>query len=117
MQSVPITAKLRVQIPLMAVYVLDTTLCDKICQWLTAGRWFSPGTPVSSINKTDCYDITVESGVKHHNPNPIFDIHVHVCSSINYHINGKPDPYLWTFIWSQNNIYFYGNTAQYIKSL
>jgi hypothetical protein len=22
------------------------------------GRWFSPGTPVSSINKTDCHDIT-----------------------------------------------------------
>jgi hypothetical protein len=21
------------------------------------GRWFSPGTPVSSTNKTDCYDI------------------------------------------------------------
>jgi hypothetical protein len=33
--------------------VLDKTLCDKICQWLAAGRWFSPGTPVSSTNKTD----------------------------------------------------------------
>jgi len=22
--------------------VLDTTLCDKICQWLAAGWWFSP---------------------------------------------------------------------------
>ena len=38
--------------------VLDTTLCDKVCQWLTAGRWFSPGTPVSSTNKTDRQDIT-----------------------------------------------------------
>ena len=26
-----------------------TTLCDKVCQWLATGRWFSP---VSSINKT-----------------------------------------------------------------
>jgi hypothetical protein len=26
--------------------VLDTTLCDKLCQWLTAGQWFSLGTPV-----------------------------------------------------------------------
>jgi hypothetical protein len=26
-------------------------------QWLAAGRWFSPGTPVSSTNKTDHYDI------------------------------------------------------------
>jgi hypothetical protein len=23
-----------------------------------AGQWFSPGTPVSSTNKTDCYEIT-----------------------------------------------------------
>jgi len=38
--------------------VLDTTLCDKVCQWLAAGGWFSPGTPVSSINKTDRHDIT-----------------------------------------------------------
>jgi hypothetical protein len=33
--------------------VLDTTLCDKVCQWLAAGRWFSSGTPISSTNKTD----------------------------------------------------------------
>jgi hypothetical protein len=37
--------------------VLDTTLCVKVCQWLTAGRWFSPGTTVSPTNKTDCNDI------------------------------------------------------------
>jgi hypothetical protein len=23
--------------------VLDTTLCDKVCQWLATGWWFSPG--------------------------------------------------------------------------
>jgi hypothetical protein len=28
-------------------------LCDQVCQWLTAGQWFSPCTLVSSINKTD----------------------------------------------------------------
>jgi hypothetical protein len=38
--------------------VLDITLCDIICQWLATGQWFSPGTPVSSTNKTDHYDIT-----------------------------------------------------------
>ena len=38
--------------------VLDTTLCDKICQWLATGRWFSPDPPVSSTNKTDRHDIT-----------------------------------------------------------
>jgi hypothetical protein len=34
------------------------TLCDKVCQWLAAGWWFSPGSPVSSTNKTDRHDIT-----------------------------------------------------------
>ena len=38
--------------------VLDTILCDKVCQWLAADWWFSPGTPVSSTNKTDRHDIT-----------------------------------------------------------
>ena len=35
--------------------VLDTTLCDTVCQWHAADRWFSP---VSSTNKTDHNDIT-----------------------------------------------------------
>ena len=38
--------------------VLDTTLCDKVCQWFAAGRWFSPGNPVSSTNNTERDDIT-----------------------------------------------------------
>jgi hypothetical protein len=38
--------------------ILSTTLCDKVCQLLAAGLWFSPGPPVSSTNKTDSYDIT-----------------------------------------------------------
>ena len=38
--------------------VLDTTLCDKVCQWLTTGWWFSRGTPVSTTNKTDHHDLT-----------------------------------------------------------
>jgi hypothetical protein len=46
-----------VRTPFMAC-VLDTTLCDKVCQWLATGRWFSLGTPVSSINKTGRHDIT-----------------------------------------------------------
>ena len=36
----------------------DRALCDKICQGLATGWWFSPGTPVSSTNKTDHHDIT-----------------------------------------------------------
>jgi len=48
-----------------------TTLCDKVCQSLVTGRWFSPGPPVSSTNKTDRHYIwnIVESGVKHHQTN------------------------------------------------
>ena len=38
--------------------MLDSTLWDKVCQLLAAVRWFSPGTPVSSTNKTDHHDIT-----------------------------------------------------------
>jgi hypothetical protein len=34
-----------------------TILYGKVCQWLALGRWFSPGPPVSSTNKTDRHDI------------------------------------------------------------
>ena len=36
--------------------VLDTTLCDKVCQWLVTGRWIFSG--YSSTNKTDHHYIT-----------------------------------------------------------
>jgi hypothetical protein len=35
------------------------TFCDKVCQWLATGQWFSPGLAVSSTNKTDRHDRTV----------------------------------------------------------
>ena len=38
--------------------VLDTILCDKVCQWLAAGQWYSLDVPVSSSNKTEHHDIT-----------------------------------------------------------
>ena len=38
--------------------VLDTTLSNKGCHWLATCQWFSQGTPVSSINKTDSHHIT-----------------------------------------------------------
>ena len=37
--------------------VFDTTFCDKVCQWLSTCRWFSPCPLVSSTNKTDHHDI------------------------------------------------------------
>ena len=42
----------------ISIRVRCTKLWDKVCQWLATGRWFSPGPPVSSTNKTDCHDIT-----------------------------------------------------------
>jgi hypothetical protein len=35
-----------------------TILCDKLCQWLVTGQWFSPGPSISSTNKIDHHDIT-----------------------------------------------------------
>ena len=53
MQSVPITTMCEFE-----SLSGDITLCDKASQWLTTGQWFSPGTPVSSTNKTDRHNIT-----------------------------------------------------------
>ena len=41
----------------ISIRAMCTTLCDKVCQTLATGRWFSPGPLVSSTNKTDRYDI------------------------------------------------------------
>ena len=57
MQSVPVTTNVKNSNPAPGG-LLDTTLYDKICQWLATGRWLSSGPPVSSINKTDRHDIT-----------------------------------------------------------
>ena len=43
----------------ISIRAWGTTLCDTVCQWwLATGRWYSPGPPVSSTNKTDHHDIT-----------------------------------------------------------
>ena len=55
MPSVPITTNV---LSSNTIGARCTTLCDKVCHWLVTGRWFSPDTPVSSINKTDCHDMT-----------------------------------------------------------
>jgi hypothetical protein len=50
--------------------VLDTTLCDKVCQWLATGWWFSPDTPVSSTNKTDRHVILLKVALNTINHKP-----------------------------------------------
>jgi hypothetical protein len=57
-QSVPITTKGVISNPTHGeVYTIQHIICDKVCQFLATGRWFSPGTLLSSINKTDRHDI------------------------------------------------------------
>ena len=62
MHSVPTTTKVVSGNPVHGkVYlmgpVLDTTLCDKVCQLLATGHWFSTGSPLFSNNKTGRHDI------------------------------------------------------------
>ena len=71
-QSVPFTTKVVSSNPSSWRGVLDTTLYDKVCQWLAAGRWFP--LPKNWLPKYN-WNI-VESGIKHHNhniPNPYKD--------------------------------------------
>ena len=72
--------------------VLNTTLCDKNCQSL------SPGTPVSSTNKTDRHNTTeilLKVALNTINPNPCVCCHVYMC------VKGTVLPlsviYLWYF--------------------
>jgi hypothetical protein len=51
----PLTLWVRI---LLRRCVLDTTLCDKVCQWLAAGLWFFFVYSVSSTNKTNRHDKT-----------------------------------------------------------
>ena len=74
MQSVPITTN-------FASSNLHQARCtwynniDKVGQWRTTGRWFSPCTPVSSINKTDRHEIT-QILLKHHKPPPFLTMYL-----------------------------------------
>ena len=51
-QSMHITLKLWVRIPLTARYTRYNSI------WLATGQWFYPGTPTSSTNKTNRHDIS-----------------------------------------------------------
>jgi hypothetical protein len=57
MQSVSITTNVVSSNPAQTRCTWYNITCDKVCQWLTAGPWFSPCTPVLA-NKIDRHDIT-----------------------------------------------------------
>ena len=50
--------------------VFNTTLCDKVCQWLVVGQWFSPPIKLTAMHIWYNWNI-VESDIKHHNSNPL----------------------------------------------
>jgi hypothetical protein len=60
--------------------------------WLTTGWWFSPGTPVSSTNKTDRHDITeillkvALNIIKQTSIGPVVSEKKKKCTDILYHI-------------------------------
>jgi hypothetical protein len=56
-QSVPITTNVVGSNPAQARCTRYNIMWKSVCLWLATGRWFSPGTPVSSTNKTDHPDI------------------------------------------------------------
>jgi hypothetical protein len=55
------------------VYSIQLYVIKFVSDLRQVGRWFSPGTPVSSTNKTDRHDITeilFKVKLKRHNPDP-----------------------------------------------
>jgi len=54
MQSVPITIKAVSSNPAHAKCI---AFCDKVCQLVAAGRWFSSGSPGFLHNNIDHHDI------------------------------------------------------------
>ena len=53
----PIATKVLSSNPVHGEMYSIKTVCDKVCQWFAVGVWFSPGTPISSTNKTYSHDI------------------------------------------------------------
>jgi hypothetical protein len=52
------------------------------CWWPATGRWFSPGTPVYSTNKTDHHDITeilLKVALNTINPNLLLYMYIDYC--------------------------------------
>jgi hypothetical protein len=75
MQSVPITTKVVSSNPIHGeVHLIQHYAIIKVCQWLAVGRWFSPGTAVSSTDKTDRHDIAEILLKVEFNPTTLFSL-------------------------------------------
>ena len=51
--------------------VLDTTLCDKVCQWLAVGRWFSTGFIHQKTDSDELTEILLKVALNSINHNQI----------------------------------------------
>jgi hypothetical protein len=58
--------------------VLNTTLCDKVCQLLATGQWFSLGTLVSSTNKTYHTEILLKLALNMINQTKTKGVHINL---------------------------------------
>jgi hypothetical protein len=82
-----------------------TTSCYKVCQLLATGRWFSPGPPVSSTNKTDRHDIyeisyTVDYWWPVHMFNENTKYYTHnACAWFRERNNQIELRFVWTILW------------------
>ena len=85
--------------------VQHNSLSDKVCQWqksLATGWWFSPGTLVSSTNKTDLHDITElillkVAGINHHNSPPQINSEDSycICTSLSFQCKWLPTAHIF----------------------
>ena len=77
---------------------------DKVCLWLATGRWFSPGTPLSSTNETDRHNIAeILLKVPLNTINQTFIMIFELTKIILYRLERFPKRYK-NIIWSKNNI-------------
>ena len=77
---------------------------DKVCQWLATGRWFSPGTPLSSTNETDRHNIAEKLlTVALNTINQTFIMIFELTKIILYRLERFPKRYK-NIIWNKNNI-------------
>jgi hypothetical protein len=87
--------------------VLDTTLCNKVCQWLATSRWFFPGKWQDEISKEKHYVtsvLPVTFSVCCHLCQEIeIRIHIHVRIRLRLQVNVKQG----TTSRQTNDIYFY----------
>jgi hypothetical protein len=76
--------------------VLDTTLCNKVCQWLATGWWVSPGTLLSYTNITEILlKVTLNTII-------LTQIFICIASWIHKMIQTCPCPLIADWIYGEN---------------